>query len=82
MKIRAVKNGCLFLSTGDALIVRQGDELELSSSGAGLVESGLFEFIGGSDQAGYPPYPAGQTELAITGPKERALSKRGRLIWD
>jgi hypothetical protein len=62
MKIRAVKNGCLFLSTGDALIVRQGDELELSSSGAGLVESGLFEFIGGPDQAGSPPLPAGQRE--------------------
>jgi hypothetical protein len=82
MRVRAVKDGRLWLSTGDALIIRQGDELELSSSGAGLVESGLFEFIGGPDQAGSPPLPAGQTELAITGPKERALSKRGRLIWD
>jgi hypothetical protein len=82
MRLKAVKNGYLRLITGDALVIHQGDELEVYSSGIQLVNSGLFEFIGGPDQAGSPPLPAGQTELAITGPKERALSKRGRLIWD
>lgn len=83
MRLKAVKNGYLRLITGDALVIHQGDELEVYSSGIQLVNSGLFEFIGGSDQAGDPPSPAGQTELEITGPREWALSGRGRMLkWD
>lgn len=80
MRIIAIRSGTLWLTTGDALVVHIGDEFELSTSGTQLVDSGLFEFIGGPDQAGSPPLPAGQTELEIVYPEEYALNRHGKRL--